>query len=276
MDLFREDNNSDPGTTWPTLDAREEEKTGLPRRGITENKGIQGHYMLWDEIISFCAKNGKCTFIDNCASGGGRNDIESLRRSVPFMRSDADRTTTALRLSMSSTFNRWIPFHGSATKESAEELGPLERGGEPIYVIRASWLPIYNLAACFTHDETLDYNRLRSTFNEWRTYSHLLTKDMYVLTPWHSKTDTNQWTVFAYNDRTTDESVVLLFRQETCEQDTYTARLPYVGKSVNYQITNIDTGEETIMSGKDLSQTGITVRLDKPKSSAVLHLKRVR
>ena len=276
VDLFREDNNSDPGTTWPTLDAREEQQTGLPRKGITENKGIQGHYMLWDEIIDFCARNGKCTFIDNCASGGGRNDIESLRRSVPFMRSDADRTTTALRLSMSSTFNRWIPFHGSATKESAEEPGPLERGGEPIYVIRASWLPIYNLAACFTHDETLDYNRLRSTFNEWRTYSHLLTKDMYVLTPWHSKTDTNQWTVFAYNDRATDESVVLLFRQETCEQDTYTARLPYVGKGENYQITNIDTGEETIMSGKDLSQTGITVRLDKPKSSAVLHLKRVR
>ncbi len=276
VDLFREDNNSDPGSTWPMLDSQQEQLTGLPRKGITENKGIQGHYMLWDEIIDFCAKNGKCTFIDNCASGGGRNDIESLRRSVPFMRSDADRTTTALRLSMSTSFNRWIPFHGSATKESDKELDAGQKGGSTEYVTRASWLPIYNLAACFTHDETLDYNRLRRTMNEWRQYSHLLTKDMYVLTPWHSKLDTGQWTAMAYRDRVSDESVVLLFRQETCEQDTYTARLPYAGKSVNYQITNFDTGEETIMSGKDLSQTGITVRLDKPKSSAVLHLKRVR
>ena len=274
VDLFREDNNSDPGSTWPTLDAREEQQTGLPRKGITENKGIQGHYMLWDEIIDFCAANGKCTFIDNCASGGGRNDIESLRRSVPFMRSDADRTTTALRLSMSSTFNRWIPFHGSATKESAEELGPLERGGEPIYVIRASWLPIYNLAACFTHDETLDYNRLRSTFNEWRTYSHLLTKDMYVLTPWHSKTDTNQWTVFAYNDRTTDESVVLAFRQETCQEDDYVLLLPYVKDAATYELTDIDTGKKQTIGGKDLKQTGVTIHLDTPKSSALLHMKR--
>ena len=86
MDLFREDNNSDPGTTWPTLDAREEQQTGLPRKGITENKGIQGHYMLWDEIIDFCAKNGKCTFIDNCASGGRRIDLETCRRSVPLWR----------------------------------------------------------------------------------------------------------------------------------------------------------------------------------------------
>ena len=275
VDLFREDNNSDPGSTWPMLDTQQEQLIGLPRKGITENKGIQGHYMLWDEIIDFCAKNGKCTFIDNCASGGGRNDIESLRRSVPFMRSDADRTTTALRLSMSTSFNRWIPFHGSATKESDNELDAGQKGGSTEYVTRASWLPIYNLAACFTHDETLDYNRLRRTMNEWRQYSHLLTKDMYVLTPWHSKLDTGQWTAMAYRDRMSDESIVLLFRQETCEQDTYTARLPYAGKSVNYQITNIDTGEETIMSGKDLSQTGITVRLDKPKSSAVLHLKRV-
>jgi len=38
---------------------------------------------------------------------------------------------------MSATFTRGIPFHGPAKKESAEELGPLERGGEPIYVIRA-------------------------------------------------------------------------------------------------------------------------------------------
>ena len=276
VDLFREDNNSDPGSTWPALDSQQEQSLGLPRKGITENKGIQGHYMLWDEILDFCARNGKCTFIDNCASGGGRNDIESLRRSVPFMRSDADRTTTALRLSMSSTFNRWIPFHGSATKESTTELGPLERGGEPIYVIRASWLPIYNLYACFTHDETLDYNRLRHTMNEWARFKHLLTKDMYVLTKWHSPADTKGWTAFAYHDRTTDESVVLLFRQEACEQDSFTARLPYAKSGERYLVTNIDTGEETLLSGENLSQAGITVRLATPKSSAVLHLNRVR
>ena len=272
IDLFREDNNSDPGTTWPLQDQRQQELTGLPRTGITENKAIQGHYQLWDEIISFCAANDKLTFIDNCASGGGRNDIESLRRSIPFMRSDADRTTTALRLSMSSTFNRWIPFHGSATKESDNELDAGPKGGNSEYVIRASWLPVYNLAACFTHDETLDYDRLRRTMAEWQRFRHLLVEEFYVLTPWHSQHDTSGWTAFAYRDRHTDESVVLLFRQETCEEPTFTACLPYAVSGTKYHLANVDTGETLTMTGDDLRQKGFSVSLGEPKTCSVWHV----
>ena len=274
VDLFREDNNSDPGTTWPTLDSKEEKATGLPRKGITENKGIQGHYLLWDEIIGFCASHGKCTYIDNCASGGGRNDIESLRRSIPFMRSDADRTTTALRLSMSSTFNKWIPFHGSSTKESSNELDAGEKGGSSTYVTRASWLPVYNLVACFTHDETLDYDRLRKTMDEWRRYSHLLTKDYYVLTPWHSKDDTAGWTVFAYHDRRSDESIVQAFRQETCEQPAHTVRLPYADAAATYRLTDIDTDTTLVLTGRELRGDGLTIQLDEPKSCCIWHIVR--
>ncbi|MBO4593690.1 MAG: alpha-galactosidase [Bacteroidaceae bacterium] len=271
VDLFREDNNSDPGTTWPIQDRLQAEQTQLPRTGITENKAIQGHYALWDSILAYCASRGKCTYIDNCASGGGRNDIESLRRSLPFMRSDADRTTTGLRLAMSSTFNKWIPFHGSSTKESAEEL-TIDRGNTPVYVTRASWLPVYNLGICFTHDETLDYNYTRATLGEWRRYSHLLTKDFYVLTPFHNKNDLAGWTVFAYHDRDTDESVVQAFRQENCDTPTYTVRLPYVKPTVPYTIYNEDTHQNLTITGDQLHTTGISITLDNPKSSAILHI----
>ena len=272
VDCFREDNNSDPGTTWPIMDRQEEQQTGLPRTGITENKAIQGHYALWDSIIAYCASRNKCTYIDNCASGGGRNDIESLRRSIPFMRSDADRTTTALRLAMSSTFNKWVPFHGSATKESVGELDPLARGGNPIYVTRASWLPIHNLAINFTHDETLDYNQVRADLSEWRRYSQLLTKDFYVLTPYHSQTDTSGWTIFAYHDRDTDESLLQVFRQESCPDSVYTVRLPYAKRGVTYSLYNEDTKETASMQGDVLLAEGLNLTLSKPKSSAVIHV----
>ena len=50
--------------------------------------------------------NGKYTYVDSCASGGGRNDLESMRRGVPFLRSDSDRTTAAIRLAMTSSFSK--------------------------------------------------------------------------------------------------------------------------------------------------------------------------
>ena len=272
VDLFREDNNSNPVKAWTGFDLKEAEKTGLPRKGITENLAIQGHYELWDRIIDFCARNGKCTYIDNCASGGGRNDIESLRRSLPFMRSDADRTTTALRLSMTTSYNRWIPFHGANTKESKGELDPGVAGGSTFYITRASWLPVYNISEVFTHDVDLDYDRLRATFGEWKKYNHLLVKDFYPLTPWHRHDDDSSWTAIAWHDRKTDEAVLQAFRQETCPDPEYTAVMKFFKPDRKYSLTNEDTGETMTCLGSRLATEGIRIELAEPKSSAVWHI----
>ena len=272
VDLFREDNNSNPVKAWGSFDLRDSLKTGLPRTGITENLAIQGHYELWDRILEFCAQNGKCTFIDNCASGGGRNDIESLRRSLPFMRSDADRTTTALRLSMTASFNRWIPFHGANTKESQDELAAGLAGGSTSYITRASWLPVYNISEVFTHDVDLDYDRLRATFGEWKKYNHLLIKDFHPLTPWHRHDDDSNWTVFVWHDRKSGEGVLQAFRQETCPEPEYTAFLKFLNPSKGYSLTNEDTGETMIRTGASLATEGLTISLPEPKSSAIWHI----
>lgn len=272
VDLFREDNNSNPVKAWASFDLRDSLKVGLPRTGITENLAIQGHYELWDRILEFCAQNGKCTFIDNCASGGGRNDIESLRRSLPFMRSDADRTTTALRLSMTSSFNRWIPFHGANTKESQDELAAGLAGGSTSYITRASWLPVYNISEVFTHDVDLDYDRLRATFGEWKKYNHLLIKDFHPLTPWHRHDDDSNWTVFVWHDRKSGEGVLQAFRQETCPEPEYTAFLKFLNPSKGYSLTNEDTGETMIRTGASLATEGLTISLPEPKSSAIWHI----
>ena len=282
VDLFREDNNSDPATAWPMLDGQEETRYGLPRRGMAENKAVQGHYTLWDRIIAFCAANGKCTYIDNCASGGGRNDIESLRRSIPFMRSDADRTTTALRLSMTSTFNKWIPFCGANTKESVNELEAGAAGGSSFYVTRASWLPVYNMTEVWTHDVDLDYDRVRATYYEWQRFRHLLLKDFYVLSPWHSIQDNSGWTVFAWHDREKDETLIQAFRQETCPEAEFIARLPFLQKDRRYRLEDLGCGEisktdrssegdaSREISGATLSEEGLTIRLSGPKQSRIL------
>ena len=273
VDLYREDNNANHNETWRRLDTEQSAETGLPRWGMAENRSIAGHYRLWDNIIGWCAQNGRCTFVDSCASGGGRNDIESLRRGVPFMRSDADRTTTALRLSMSTAFNRWIPFHGANTKETEGQLDPSTGAGSDRYVYRASYLPVFNYGEQFVHNPELDYDTMRKYIGEWKSINHLLTKDMYVLTPWHSRDDRSGWTAIAYDAPETGESLLLAFRMEDCAEDSCTVKLPFAREDSAYLIENADTGEKLSCPGRTLRE-GMALTLAAPRSSLMYRIRR--
>ncbi len=273
VDMYREDNNSDPGFAWPYKDGKETEKCGAPRYGITENKCICGHYALWDGIIDFCRRNGKCTFVDSCASGGGRNDIESMRRGFPLMRSDFDRTSSSMRLSQTSSFCRWIPYHGSSTKESDDQLGYAKDSGSTPYVARASYLPIYNFGGEFTHNPLLDFDLMRRNLNEWKSVRHLLTKDMYVLTPWRHDSDRSHWTAFAYDDPDAGEAILLAFRMEEAGSDTFTAKLPFAVPGETYKLRNADTEEVFEADGARL-RDGLTLTLREKKTSALIYINR--
>ena len=273
VDLFREDNNSNPAGSWAIIDERENAKHSLPRKGIGENKAICGHYKLWDKILAFCGENGKCTFLDSCASGGGRNDVESMRRGIPFMRSDYDRTSSAMRLSQTSSFCKWVPFHGSSTKETVHQLAAEPGRGTSPYVWRASFLPVMNYSLQFAQNPNIDYELFHKNLDEWHSIKHLLTKDIYVLTPWHHHEDTNNWTVLAYDDSDIGESILLGFRMENCAEDTFIAKLPFAEVGTTYTLTNVDTLEVTELDGSVLN-SGITLKLDEPKSSVFIKIRR--
>lgn len=274
VDMYREDNNSDPAGSWPLLDRKEEEALQLPRRGIAENKCICGHYAMWDAIIRYCGEHDKCTFVDSCASGGGRNDIESMRRAFPLMRSDYDRTTSSMRLSQSASFCKWIPFHGSATKETATQLEASKGSGSSPYVARASYLPIYNYGEAFTHNPALDYDLMRRNFNEWKSIRHLLTRDFYALTPWHHENSRTGWTVFAYDAPDLGESLLLAFRMEEAEAACFTAKLAFSTADETYILTDADSGAVTEMTGDALRKNGYTVTLKEKKTSALVRIRR--
>lgn len=274
VDLYREDNNSDPATAWRILDARDAAASGLPRTGVNENKCIQGHYKLWDGILAYCTSHGKCAFLDSCASGGGRNDIESMRRGVPFMRSDFDRTTIPMRLSQSWGFNKWVPFHGSSTKDTVGQLDDSKGRGSDAYIVRASYLPIYNYGEAVSHRPDLDFDLLRRNLAEWRSVSHLLTRDFYTLTPWHGTTFQEGWTVYAYDAPDLGESIVLAFRMEQAKEATFTAHLKFAEAGADYEIVDADSGAKQTRGGWDLRLNGLEIALPQPRTSALLRIRR--
>ncbi len=78
LHYYRQDFNILPLPYWRKNDTQD-------RIGISEIKHIMGLYRLWDALL----ERFPHLMIDNCASGGRRIDIETLRRSVPLWRSDA-------------------------------------------------------------------------------------------------------------------------------------------------------------------------------------------
>ena len=262
VELYREDNNCDSVSLWKYLD----ESQGSERKGITESKFIAAHYKMWDDIISCTLSYGGCGFVDSCASGGGRNDIESMRRGVPLLRSDSDRTVTSLRLSMTTAFNKWIPFCGASTNEKEEEHS--NTGKSDPYVWRASYLPSLNVASQFVYDTEQNFDMLRFGLREWKKIAPYLLKEFYTLTPWHKEQDNTGFTAICYYDPEKEEGVILAFRQEECSVNTLSITLPFCENYDKYIITDEDSREERTV-GKD-----ILLDFKAPRTSKLLWMKK--
>ena len=273
VDMYREDNNSDPARSWYLLDKQEREAFDLPRTGINENKCVQGHYKLWDGIIDYCRANGKCTFVDSCAGGGGRNDIESMRRGVPLLRSDADRTTVMMRLSQTWGFVKWIPFCGSSTKDTDNMFRPQPGRGSDEFVIRASFLPVFKVSGAFSHQKELDFDLMRRNYEEWKSINHLLLCDYYTLTPWRHRKYQDGWQALAYDSPERGESIILGFRMHKAKEPSYTVKLPFAREGATYTLVDADTGEKQVRTGEEL-QNGLVLTLEKKRTSLMIRMKR--
>jgi alpha-galactosidase len=220
VEMYREDNNCKAAELWAYMDTVE----GTDRLGITESKLIDAHYRMWDKLIECTLSYGGCGFVDSCASGGGRNDLESMRRGIPLLRSDADRTTISLRLSMTSSFNKWIPFCGASTKETRLQLETA--GLNDTYIWRTSYLAALNLYSRFVYAEEGEFEALRKGISEWKEINKYLLKEFYTLTPWHHRDDRAGFTAFMYFDPDEEKGILFAVRQEECEEDTVELTLP--------------------------------------------------
>jgi len=267
VEMYREDNNSDPGKLWVYLD----ESEGENRCGITESRMIEAHYKLWDDIIACTLSIGGCGFCDSCASGGGRNDLESLRRGIPLLRSDYDRESTAMRLSMTTSFNKWVPFCGAINKEKLWQLDP--KGVLDEYVWRASYLPIMNVDSQFVQDPDQDFGVIRKGLQEWKQLNRYLLKDFYVHTAWKNKDQKNDFTAYSFFDPEEGKGICLIFRMEECEADTITIRYTYVDPNCEYTLTDANSGEVTLYTGAQL-QAGISFTLPEKRSTRLLWVAR--
>lgn len=269
IDLYREDFNLDPAIFWSVGDGVQ----GDRRHGITENLYMQGHYALWDGIIDWCAQNGKCTYVDSCASGGGRNDLESVRRSVPLLRSDSDRTTISLKLAYTTTLCKWLPYTGAVAGDKSDQLSAADLDS---YTMRAAYLPHVTLnARWYFEQDTIKWDSIVSSRNEWKEANKYFLKDFYVLTPYRGVNNESDWTSYMYWDNDTDSGLLQAFRQRDCSYDSITVNVKGVNADRYYKVRDIDGNQSVArIKGSEL-KNGLKITASSARTAVVLYIEPV-
>jgi alpha-galactosidase len=102
--IYRQDHNFPPLAHWRQNEPED-------RQGMNENQHVQGYLRFWDDLL---ARNPGL-WIDSCASGGRRNDLETMRRSVPLHYTDYGYGHHPVKLGFHHTLYAWIPYFKEVT-----------------------------------------------------------------------------------------------------------------------------------------------------------------
>ncbi len=229
--------------------------------GYIENRYAQGYYALWDKLI----ERYPGMMIDSCAAGGGRNDIDSMRRAVPLHKTDLDYSRQDDKQSMHMSLFAWLPYFGAllAGPDRCAEVTP--------YMMQSTYAPWVALSVD-VRNPAFDWDTLRRYAERWQDINTYYTADYYPLTPW-SHGDTN-WRGWEFFDPRSDSGFIQLFRPAHAPDATYTVHLKGLNPSATYELWNRETDDRTILSGATLT-AGLPVSLPVPESAVLIRITKV-
>jgi alpha-galactosidase len=248
VDLYRQDFNFDPLSCWRGGESED-------RQGINENKDVTGYLAFWDGL----RQRHPGMIIDSCASGGRRNDLETMRRAVPLLASDY-RFEPVGTQGHNYGISSWIPFHGTGVGPSTP------------YVMRSHYRPCYGYGGEDMHHPS-DYEICIRMAREWRQIADDLLGDYYPLTSYSLGEDT--WVAWQYDQPEKGQGVVQAFRHSKSPHETARFKLRGLDPAATYELRNFDVKGTATASGRELMDPGLLLTLTNTPDSAVISYKRV-
>ncbi|MFN7999001.1 MAG: alpha-galactosidase [Bryobacteraceae bacterium] len=248
IDLYRQDFNFEPLQIWRANDAED-------RQGITEIKHVTGLLAYWDEL----RRRFPDLPMDTCASGGRRNDLETLRRAVPLWRSDYAYEPAAMQqITYGMAF--WIPYFGTAFNS----LDP--------YIFRSQMTPATAIGLePGRHDR--GYERLRSLLAQWRSVADYYYGDFYPLTAY--RTESTDWLAWQFNRPENGDGMIQAFRLPDSPFETARVRLRGLSIDGHYRVKNLDSSDETNYAGRDLMESGLPVTISSHPGAVIITYSRL-
>jgi len=257
IDLYRQDFNMDPLLHWFGNDAPN-------RLGMTENLHIQGYLAFWDEL----RRRHPGMLIDSCASGGRRNDLETLRRAVPLLRSDFQAVDGKLSYATGNQghtygLSSWLPFYGHGVNQSPTHLA---------YFMRSHMSPCFGIGVDVRMAD-IDWEAYRRLMAQWRQLAPCMLGDYYPLTPY--SLDPEQWIAWQFHRPGQGDGAVQAFRREKATVSTQVYRLAGLDPAAQYAVTNLDANDVVHATGDELMEQGLPITINEKPGSAVIIYRRI-
>ncbi len=253
IDMYRQDFNVDPAMVWAYCDY---DGLGVARTGITENRYVQGYLRFWDDIL----ERYPDMTIDSCASGGGRNDLESLRRAVPLHESDfwdGNPDGYIERQAVLTSLPAWIPYF-KLEIHSGEEISE--------YHLRACLAPWTNFNVSALSKDT-NWANVRKVKSEKERIGDLYYGNFYRLTDFSKAADA--WRAFEYAATDGSRAAVICFRGPESETEAMTLKLRGLNALAVYDVKDCDGRINMTAFGWEL-MAGLKVSLPDKATSAMI------
>lgn len=246
--IYRQDHNFPPLQFWRKNEADD-------RQGINENLHVQGYLQLWDDLL---ARNPGL-WIDSCASGGRRNDLETLRRSVPLHYTDYGYGEHPVKLAFHRTLYEWMPYFKETTLS-----WDLEGKGRFDYLVdsysyHCGMGPLLGLGLDIRRDD-YDYALAAKLLTIWRKAADLmLFGDYYPHTPPQRSVDS--WVAHQFDRPESGNGLLQAIRLPAAPQEMLTIYPQAIDPTANYCFENLETGESVELAGSKLGEIGFTFAL---------------
>jgi alpha-galactosidase len=240
----------DPLDYWRKNDAPD-------RQGITEIRHVEGYLAYWDEL----RRRHPDMPIDSCASGGRRNDLETLRRAVPLLRSDY-RFEPVGTQGHTYGISFWIPYYGTGVPDTND------------YVVRSHWCPWLGIGRREPRKPGLDWTEYHRMVADWRKAADYFLGDYWPLTDY--SLDNTAWMAWQFDRPDLGEGLIQAFRRAESPYQSTRLKLRGLDPDAQYVLTDLDTANTRQLRGRELQDRGIALTVPKQPGAAVILYKKVR
>jgi alpha-galactosidase len=253
IDFYRQDFNLDPLPYWRANDAPD-------RQGLTEMRHVEGYLAYWDEL----RRRQPALRIDSCASGGRRNDLETLRRAVPLLRSDYqafDGNPGYAIGNQGHTFgiSSWIPFYGQGVFFSDRHFA---------YSARSYFSPAFAFAAD-VRKPGIDWPLIRRLSEQWRQVADCMLGDFYPLTAYQLNEEL--WLAWQFDLCDQRRGMVQVFRRAGSNYEAARFKLRNLDPSATYVVTDLDEpATPRKLSGRELLERGLFISMPQQPCARII------
>ncbi|MHB0997845.1 MAG: NPCBM/NEW2 domain-containing protein [Armatimonadota bacterium] len=255
IDVYREDYNIDPLDFWRSNDTPN-------RQGMTEIRFVEGHYEYWDRLRA----EHPGLWIDNCASGGRRIDLETCMRSIPLWRSDTCCWAghPEWNQMQSGALSQYLPLHTAC-------------GWDTEYYIFRSSATGGALCQFAYQDENFPIDKAKAIIQEVKENQKYWYGDFYQLT--QVTTSMDQFMAYQFHRADLDEGLVLAFRRAECNVRGIVADINGIDPSAKYKLEFIDDSAKKVvktMTGKQMLESGLVISIPGKGQSMVIRYMKVK